>query len=31
VAEAGYVDLPEDAMQASIDAWTGKETGTREG
>ena len=31
VAEAGYVDLPEEEMQASIDAWSGMETGTREG
>jgi phosphate transport system substrate-binding protein len=31
VAEAGYVDLPEEEMQASIDAWGGMETGTREG
>ena len=31
VGEAGYVDLPEEEMQASIDAWAGKETGTREG
>lgn len=31
VAEAGYVDLPEGEMQASLDAWSNKETGTREG
>lgn len=31
VTEAGYVDLPEDEMQASLDAWSTKETGTREG
>ena len=31
VAEAGYVDLPEEEMQASIDAWGSMETGTREG
>lgn len=31
VAEAGYVDLPEEEMQASLDAWSSMETGTREG
>ncbi|HEV2754918.1 MAG TPA: phosphate ABC transporter substrate-binding protein PstS family protein [Actinomycetota bacterium] len=31
VAEAGYVDLPEDEMQASVEAWGSMETGTREG
>ncbi|MDQ3981541.1 MAG: substrate-binding domain-containing protein [Actinomycetota bacterium] len=31
VAEAGYVDLPEEELQASIDAWSSMETGTREG
>ena len=31
VSEAGYVDLPEEELQASIDAWSGMETGTREG
>lgn len=31
VAEAGFVDLPEEALQASIDAWSSMETGTREG
>jgi phosphate transport system substrate-binding protein len=31
VADAGYVDLPDEEVQASIDAWEAKETGTREG
>ena len=31
VAEAGYVDLPEEELQASVDAWSSMETGTREG
>ncbi|MDQ3915197.1 MAG: substrate-binding domain-containing protein [Actinomycetota bacterium] len=31
VAEAGYVDLPEEELQASLDAWSSMETGTREG
>ncbi len=31
VAEAGYVDLPEEELQASVDAWGSMETGTREG
>ena len=30
VSEVGYVDLPEDELQASRDAWESKETGTRE-
>ncbi|MFN2587523.1 MAG: substrate-binding domain-containing protein [Actinomycetota bacterium] len=31
VAEAGYVGLPEEELQASLDAWTSMQTGTREG
>jgi phosphate transport system substrate-binding protein len=31
VAEAGYVDLPEEEMQASVDAWGAMEPGSREG
>ena len=31
VAEAGYVDLPEEQLQASLDAWSSMETGSREG
>lgn len=31
VAEAGYVDLPEEDIAATTDAWTNMETGTREG
>jgi phosphate transport system substrate-binding protein len=31
VSKAGYVDLPDEEVQASIDAWEAKETGTREG
>jgi phosphate transport system substrate-binding protein len=31
VADAGYVDLPDEEVQASVDAWEAKETGTREG
>jgi phosphate transport system substrate-binding protein len=31
VSEVGYVDLHQDDIQASIDAWESKETGTREG
>ena len=31
VANAGYVDLPKHEIQATIDAWESKETGTREG
>ena len=30
VAEAGYVDQPEEEIQATIDAWESRETGTRE-
>ncbi len=30
VSAAGYVDLPEEEVQASIDAWASRETGTRE-
>lgn len=31
VAEVGYVDLAEEDVQATLDAWTAKEVGTREG
>ena len=31
VTAAGYVDLPEEELQASADAWSSMETGTREG
>jgi phosphate transport system substrate-binding protein len=31
VAEVGYVDLAAEDVQATIDAWAAKETGTREG
>ena len=31
VSEAGYVDLPEDELAATADAWSNMETGTREG
>ena len=31
VSQVGYVDLPEDDIQASIEAWENRETGTREG
>lgn len=31
VAEAGYVDLPEQDLAATADAWGNMETGTREG
>lgn len=31
VAEVGYVDLAAEDVQASLDAWAAKETGTREG
>ena len=31
VAEVGYVDLAAEDVQATVDAWAAKETGTREG
>ena len=31
VTDAGYVALPEDQMQASIEAWESRQTGSREG
>jgi phosphate transport system substrate-binding protein len=31
VSQVGYVDLPDEEIQASIEAWESKETGTREG
>jgi phosphate transport system substrate-binding protein len=30
VSQVGYVDLPDEEIQASIDAWESRETGTRE-
>ena len=31
VAETGYVDQPDEEIQATLDAWEARETGTREG
>ena len=31
VSEVGYVDLSDEDLQATLDAWEAKETGTREG